>query len=393
MKNIPYDEMPFWMFTFDEMANSLIAQGKDIIKLALGVPELPIPNSVVDEYVSSLNDHNRMQEVHPTGLPQLKEVIAKLTPTVSPDHILIHNGTSPLHQLLYSIVAGQDDFILIPKPYYPLYLMSAYLSGAKSNCYDIDLETGRIDRESLTRRIQEVHPSLIVINSPGNPLGNVLPEEDLRFVLETAEEDTFVLFDEVYSELFFESSVFSARKLLNEFDNIIIANGFSKSKRMYTLRIGYVIVPEKLLSITSIAMRYTALTVNPAVQYAAICALEDRSVTTELISIYRERRNCINDILSPLVPMELFPKAGMYATLKCDSIMKILGFRSSELLAKDILRKAGVAVAPGVDFGLPTSLRISFSNSRFEKAVERLYDYFSSVLKTEISSLDVREKK
>ena len=376
-----YYDLPFHMFEIDQRADQYISNGRDVIKLAIGIPEFPVPEHVIRAYQQALQDQKLMHRVCPTGLPELKQAIANQIRGVREDDILIHNGTSAIHQLLYAIISRENNRILIPRPWYPLYMMSAYLAKADVINYNVSLETGVFDKNALVEKIEESCPSLVVINSPGNPLGNIIPFDDIAYILNRFEsENLYVLIDEVYCRLSRESSSQSFKNEFQNFNNLIVTDSFSKAKSMYTLRIGYGLIPRRLQAEVAIAMRHTSLTVNPAVQVAAISAVNEVEPTRTMEQTYRGRCQSLVKKLENIIPIYGNPTGGMYAFINCSEILRKLNMDSSIELCLLILESIDVAVTPGEDFGIKNGIRISFANSRFGEAVERLARFFSDIL-------------
>ena len=118
------------MFVLDELADELLEQGKDVLKLTIGVPELPTPKPVLDRIVGALTDPDHVRRVYPEGLPELRKAIvdhynAKYQADTSINHVIVNTGTSPIFRNIFQLVSGQGREILLPRPYYALYVGSA----------------------------------------------------------------------------------------------------------------------------------------------------------------------------------------------------------------------------------------------------------------------------
>ena len=136
---------------------------------------------------------------------------------------------------------------MIPRPYYALYLYCATLAGAKVEFYDIDIVTKRIDMDSFRRNFSPERTSLVVINSPGNPLGNIVTLDEMREIYEIVDRQAYVLNDEIYNNTQFYQEFRTPLEALPEHKDItIVTNSFSKGYRMYTKRVGFAILPEEL---------------------------------------------------------------------------------------------------------------------------------------------------
>ena len=207
-----YDFMPadleFQMFVLDEHADKLLDEGKDILKLTIGAPELPTPQAVLDRIVGVLGDPNFVRRVYPEGLPELREAIAayyntKYRAEVSKDNLIVSTGTSPIFRNLIQLISGQGREILLPRPYYALYLYCATLAKATIKFYDIDPVSMRVDMDSFRDNFSPERTSLVVVNSPGNPLGNIVNPDELRQIYEIGDRQAYILNDEIYNNCMF----------------------------------------------------------------------------------------------------------------------------------------------------------------------------------------------
>ncbi len=377
-------DLEFQMFVLDELADELIEQGADVLKLTIGVPELPMPNAVRDQIVEKLHEPDFVRRVYPEGLPELREAIASFYrcrdgADISADNVIVNTGTSPIFRNLFQLLSGPDLEIMIPRPYYALYLYCATLAGATVKFYDIDPDSIRVDMDSFRRNFSPERTSLVVVNSPGNPIGNVVSAEELRQIYEIVDRQAYVLNDEIYSNTMFYEGFPSPLELLPEYrDTTIVTNSFSKGFRMYTKRVGFALLPDELQAPLRVIQQHTLLCTDPCYQYGMITALEDEESPAELTRVYRARAEYTTNRLSGTGCEPVAAEGGFYALLRCEQWNAAHGFASSKELARDILERVHVAVVPGTDFGVPHDLRLAFCNDRYDEGIDRLRDYFSS---------------
>ncbi len=377
-------DLEFQMFVLDELADESIARGGDVIKLTIGVSELPMPQVVLDRIVDKLHDPDFVRRVYPEGLPELREAIAEFYNrrhhvNVSADHVIVNTGSSPIFRNIFQLLSGPGLEIMIPRPYYALYLYCAQLAGAKVTFYDIDIDTKRVDMESFRRNFSPERTSLVVINSPGNPLGNIVTPDEMREMYEIVDRQAYVLNDEIYNNTMFYDEFHSPLALLPEYQDLtIITNSFSKGYRMYTKRIGFALLPEELQVNLRVIQQHTLLCTDPCYQYGMIAALEDEESPEELSRIYRSRAEYTTERLTGTGCEPIAAEGGFYAILRCEEWNAARGFASSKELARDILERVQVAVVPGTDFGVPQDLRLAFCNDRYDEGIDRLREYFSS---------------
>ena len=379
-------DLEFQMFVLDEYADKLLDEGKDVLKLTIGVPELPTPQAVLDRIVEALGDPNFVRRVYPEGLPELREAISayyntKYRAESSKDNVIVCTGTSPIFRNLFQLISGQGREILLPRPYYALYVYCATLANATIKFYDIDPASMRVDMDSFRKNFSPDQTSLVVINSPGNPLGNIVKPDELRQIYDIVDRQAYILNDEIYNNCLFYEDFRSPLELLPEHNDItIVTNSFSKAFRMYTKRVGFAILPLELQANLRVMQQHTLLCTDPCYQYGMIAALDDEESPAELAEDYKARAEYTTLQLRNTGCEPIAAEGGFYAVLRCADWNQSHGFASSKELAHDILNKAHVAVVPGTDFGIPQDLRLAFCNYRYDEGIDRLRSYFSSEL-------------
>lgn len=380
---IDFNGMEFLMFVLDELADKLEVEGRDVIKLTLGKAQETLHPDIVNAHIEAIKDTAKRNLVYPEGLPELRAKIANWYTSmgnhVDKKNILVNTGTSPFFKDLFRLMIDEGDEILIPGPYYSVYYVCGLLAKAKIKYYSVDPKTLKIDMDSLRKNYDSKHTKFIVLCSPGNPYGNVVSENEYKEVLNIVSDRTYILSDEIYRNTGFYAKVPSILDIAENRDNIIISNSFSKGFRMYTARVGFCILPDKLLEPFRVLLQHTLLTTNPTEQYAAVEALNHLEEVKNLTDIYRQRSEYIIEKLSGIKDVTVInAQGGFYTVIDATKFIERHGIKGSFELAKEILDQTGVAVVPGSDFGLPNGLRISFTHLRFNEGIDRLYKYFSS---------------
>jgi len=253
------------------------------------------------------------------------------------------------------------------------------LANATVKFYDIDMETKRVDMDSFRRNFSPERTSLVVVNSPGNPIGNVVQPDELREIYQIVDRQAYILNDEIYNNCVFHQQFQSPLELLPEYNDVtIVTNSFSKGFRMYTKRVGFAILPKELQVNLRVMQQHTLLCTDPCYQYGMIAALEDEESPAELAAVYKSRGKYTTEQLSDTGCNPVDAEGGFYAVLQCVDWNREHGFASSKELARDILNRVHVAVVPGTDFGIPQDLRLAFCNDRYNEGIDRLRGYFSS---------------
>ncbi|HTS95383.1 MAG TPA: aminotransferase class I/II-fold pyridoxal phosphate-dependent enzyme [Streptosporangiaceae bacterium] len=369
----------FGMFAMEELAEQLERKYDDVVRLTLGKSELPVHPDITEAMVAALRDPKRSSLVYPLGLPELREAVADYEGQaygrhVDPDHVVISAGTSTLFRNLCCLLAHDGGEVLLPRPYYPLYLYSAALAGASVSFYDVDLITGCIDFASLRAALNGA-TRIVILNSPGNPLGNQLTMADLRQVDEAVDGRAVIISDELYRNIHFDEEPPSLGALSDPRSPAVVTNAFSKGFRMYARRVGYAVVPGEFTHPLATMQDHTLLTTDPVPQYGAIEALRHPDEVDALRTLYAGRRDYAVKRLGEVRSVRPIRAEGsFYLTVDVGSYLG--EHESDRSLAEAILTATHVATVPGSDFGLPGTLRLTYSASQFDDAIDRLARYF-----------------
>ncbi|MCX8129441.1 MAG: aminotransferase class I/II-fold pyridoxal phosphate-dependent enzyme [Clostridia bacterium] len=383
--NFSFADNRFLMFDMDELANEIEEnQKKEVIRLTLGKSEFQLHQDIIDEMKEATENFSKNSLVFPGGLPKLKKKLSEyylkqFGVNIDEKNFIIAPGSSSIFRNLFYLLCSEQDEVLIPRPYYSLYRFCALLVGARVRYYDIDLASCRVDMESFRSNFTD-KTKIVVINTPGNPLGNVLTDEELYEIDSIVNGKAVIINDEIYSNVYFDEANKSVMNLKDTKSVFITTNAFSKAYRMYTKRIGYCIVPDELVEPLTVIQHHTLLTTDPVVQYGAIKALEMQEEVNQIVKTYKDRRDYTVakfqgvDLVRPINSQGSF-----YITLDCSEFMKKHSYNTSFDLAKKILDDKLVATVPGSDFGLPETLRLSYSSKRYKEGIDLLVEFFSYV--------------
>lgn len=380
--NIDFEENRFLMFEIDQVANDYEDKGIDVIRMTLGKSELPLKKEIIEAMQDAIADFSKSALVYPSGLPQLRTKLAeyysnKYSVNIDSKNVIVSYGTSSIFRNVFQLLLNEGDEVLLPYPYYSLYHFSALLVKAKIKYYKIDPETMNLDKQSFLDNFSD-KTKLIVLNSPGNPLGNILTREELELIDHTVNGQAVIISDEIYSNICFEEGFTSCLQLENPHSKFILTNAFSKGYRMYSRRVGYCIVPDEFITPLTVMQHHTLLTTDPVAQFGACKALEYESEIEQLRNIYMERRNYTIERFEQVPLIRAIPaKGSFYFTLDCKDYMKAKGISTSKDLALDIIHNTKVATVPGSDFLLPETLRLSYSTTRYKEGIDRLVEYFN----------------
>ena len=357
-----------------EKAHELERQGLDVIHLEVGEPDFDTPVCVKTAACSAL-DEGQTHYTHSLGLLELREAICQhyldaYRVHVEPDQILVTSGTSPAMLLLFAVLLNRGDQVILSDPHYACYPNFIRFLEAQVVTVPVYEEDGFQYRPEAIRKKISNRTKAIFINSPSNPTGNLLSAERMRKI---AEMKPWIVSDEIYHGLVYEGKEHS---ILEFTDQAFVLNGFSKLYAMTGLRLGYVIVPRSFLRPMQKLHQNFFISANSMVQRAGIAALtEAADDVVRMKKTYNQRRRFMIDRLRQLgFGITVEPTGAFYVFANA----KHLSSNSYEL-AFDILEKARVGVAPGIDFGDNGEgyLRFSYANSmeNIEEGMRRLEDY------------------
>jgi len=365
-------------------ANQLEAAGQEIIHLEIGQPDYPTFENVAQAGIDAIRaGHTRYTP--PVGIPSLREAIAKDSGRrrgirIAADEVVVSPGGKPnlFFPTLALVEAG--DEVIYPDPGFPTYEAMIGVAGGRPMAVPLLEENNfSFDLEAFDRLISE-RTKLIILNSPGNPTGGVIPRADLEHIARQAQKfNAWVMSDEIYARLVYEDAEFnSIASVPGMQERTIIVDSFSKTYSMTGWRLGYGIMPRELAAKVDLLLTHSVGSTAHFTQFAGLEAITGpQDQVKVMVADYQNRRDVIVDGLNA-IPGFLCqkPQGAFYAFPN----IKGTGMKSGEL-ADLILEKAGVALLPGSSFGRHGEgyLRLSYANSieNIRKGLERI----KSVLK------------
>jgi aspartate/methionine/tyrosine aminotransferase len=357
-----------------ERALELEQRGEHVIHLEIGEPDFDTPQCVKEACYEALCE-GKTHYTHSLGLLELREAIAEdFEKTygigVTPDRILVASGTSPAMLLLFSALLEAGDEVILPNPYYPCYPnIMKYVGGVPVFVDVLEEEGFQYIPEMISSKIGP-RTKGIFINSPSNPSGNVLSGERME---EIAQFSPLIISDEIYQGLVYEGK---AHSILEYTESAFVINGFSKLYAMTGWRLGYLIAPREFIRPMQRVQQNLFISPNSFVQLAAITALrEGEHDVRSMRETYDQRRKFMISRLRELgFGIMVEPTGAFYILANARRFSE-----DSYRFAFDMLEKAKVGVAPGIDFGTNAEgfLRFSYANSmeNIAEGLDRLEDY------------------
>ena len=373
-----------------QVASELKAQGHDLIDLSIGEPDFDTPE-FVKEFAREGLAKGLTKYTPSAGTQAFKESVCRFFERRFDTNFAIGavaatcGGKQGLFNAACTLLNPGDE-VLIPKPYWVTFPEIATFCGANS----IFIETSESDfvlaadqvRDSITDRTK-----LLILNSPNNPTGRVIPPEEMLRIVETcAERGVYVLTDECY--LFFAyppAEVFTSASLPKELrEYVCVAGSFSKTFAMTGWRIGFTIANETWTKAMVKLQSHSATHPTSFVQYACAKGFEQYDQTTEAVKAmtaeYERRKNWLIPALNEIEGFKCaMPEGAFYAFV---DVGDLVGgeFASSGEVADHLLREGHIVVTDGEPFGADGHIRISYATSmnNLQKAVSTMKELFGS---------------
>jgi len=359
-------------------ARALERQGRSIIHLEIGEPDFDTPSNVVEAAVDAL--HKGWTHYGPSaGLPDLRQTIADYVGRtrgvkVSPDEVVVVPGGKPI--IFFSILSliDEGDEVIYPNPGFPIYeSMIDYVGGKAVSIQLREERDFSLDVNELAALITG-RTKLIILNSPQNPTGGVMPREDVEQVARViGDRNLLVLSDEIYSRLLFEGEHFSIMSVPEMRERTILLDGFSKTYAMTGWRMGYGVMRTDLAAQMTRLMTNSNSCTASFTQVAGIEALRgDQSSVDRMCTEFKRRRDVFVGGLNKIKGFSCRMPHGAFYVFP--NITKT-GWKSKPL-ADALLEQAGVAALSGTAFGAfgEGYLRFSVANSleNLRQALERI---------------------
>ncbi|MBV9670706.1 MAG: pyridoxal phosphate-dependent aminotransferase [Acidobacteriales bacterium] len=371
-------------FEFLARARALEAKGKHVVHLEIGEPDFDTPKHINEAAIQAIRDG--WTHYSPSaGLPELRQAVAAELGRshgveVDPAEVVVVPGGKPTVFYAIMALAAEGDEVIYPNPGYPAYESVIGFSGAKAVPIQLREEMDfRFDVRELEAAIND-RTRLIILNSPQNPTGGVLTQQDIDDIADAiGDRDIMVLSDEIYGKLIFDGgrhvSPFNHPALK---ERTIYMDAFSKAFAMTGWRLGYLVCRRDLAAEMARLVTNTVSCSASFSQIAGAVALNSDQSSIEVMRKEFERRrdyfvNALNQVPGFKCRM---PKGAFYA------FPNIVGTGIAErALADRLLEEAGIACLPGTSFGMYGAghLRFSMANSmaNLELAIARLHEFMA----------------
>ena len=367
-------------------ATRMAQQGRSIINLGIGQPDFPTPPNIVEAAVKALRDgHHGYTPAN--GILPLREAVAadmklRRGVEVNPDHVVVVPGGKVTMFMAIAMFGEPGAEIMYPDPGFPIYRSLIQWTGAEA--VPIALHEDKGFAFSATEVLDRITPRtrLIIVNSPANPTGGIVPKAELdRLVAGLADHpQVAVMSDEIYARMCYDGVPHASLTVYPEIqDRLILLDGWSKTYAMTGWRLGWGVWPASLAEHATRLAINTHSCVNAATQWAGLEALKGPQDSVDrMVAAFDERRHVIVRELNAILGFRCVnPGGAFYAFPNIEGTGK-----SSRDLQDELLNEVGVAIISGTSFGIYGEgyIRFSYAASieQIQEACQRIRRYLGA---------------
>jgi len=376
---------PSLTLAIDSKAKAMKAEGIDVCGFGAGEPDMDTPEHIKAAAITALKN-GQTKYTPSSGIPELRKAISEKFSrdnglAYKPSQVIVSSGAK--HSCFNAIAAviNPGDEVIIPAPFWLSYPEMVRLAGGVPVLVQTKEENNWKITAAEFENAMTPCTKMIIINSPGNPTGSVYTREELRAISEVAaEEDIFILSDEIYEKLTYDGAAHvSIASLTPEaYDLTITVNGFSKAYAMTGWRLGYLGAPEPIAK--AIDSMQSHMTSNPCsfAQYGGLAALTgDQQGVSDMRDEFDVRRQYMFERISSFSGITAVRPLGAFYVL---ANISSFGLKSQNF-ADRLLSKANVAVVPGIAFGDDRTVRLSYATSLdvIKTGLDRLEEFCKSL--------------
>jgi aspartate/methionine/tyrosine aminotransferase len=348
-------------------AQAVESTGRQVIHLEIGQPDVPTFTNISRAGIQGILD-GYTRYTPPAGIPALRKAIAEDAGrrrgiSFNAAQVIIGPGAKPALFFPTLAVVRPGDEVIYPDPGFPTYAAMIEVAGGVPVPVPLrEEEDFSFDLAAFDRLVNE-RTRMIILNSPSNPTGGVMPVAALEVIAEVARRrNIWVLSDEIYSRLIYETPAPSIASLPGMAERTIICDGFSKTYAMTGWRLGFGIMPDALAERVDLLITHSVGCTASFTQLAGLEAIKGPQEQVEaVVAEYRRRRDALVAGLNAIPGVHCrTPQGAFYVFPNVSSFNQ-----TSTWLAEYLLEEAGVAVLPGTAFGLYGEgyLRLCFANS------------------------------
>lgn len=365
-------------------ADKLRREGVDVVDFSAGEPDFITPRNICDAAIASINA-GYTKYTPAGGTAEAKNaIVARHKAEFGTDYkasecIVTVGGKHVLFNYTQALVNPGDE-VIIPVPYWVTYKDIVNYAGGKCVFVDTDEQEGF----RLTAAMVEKHitpkTKIVIINSPSNPSGAVLTNEEFEKIYHlTAKHGIYLITDECYSHFLYDGKPYSVASIPNSKSTVLIAGTVSKTYAMTGWRIGYGLAPEPIIGAMMKLQSHSTSNPTSIAQKAAIEALNgSQDSVPQMLAEYRKRRDFVVPRLRQIPGVTCsMPAGAFYAYPNFRGALDKAGIKTPLEFANRLLAEANVAVVPGEAFGTNDHVRISYATSmkELERGLDRIHKF------------------
>ncbi len=372
---------PSLTLAIEAKAKKLKAEGVDVISFSAGEPDFDTPQQVKQAAIDSLNK-GFTKYTPASGTIELRKAISEKLHrenqlSYAPEQVVVSCGAKHSIYNIIQVLIEEGDEVIIPGPFWLSYPEMVTLAAGKSVIVNTKLEDGYIPSLDAIRKAITKKTKLLILNSPSNPTGAVMPKELLKQIAELVKQNSFyVLSDEIYEKLIYDGGSHAS---IGAFDSEILertitVNGASKSFAMTGWRLGFAAAPKPIAEAAGSLQSHSTSNPTSFAQAGYLEALKSGEAdVAKMFTVFSKRRDMIFDLVKDIPGLKPFKPGGAFYLFIDISKTGIPSLKFSERL----LDEAKVAVVPGIAFGDDHAIRMSFATSEklIESGVSRIREW------------------
>ena len=374
-------------------ADRLRRQGVDVVDLGAGEPDFPTPEHVKDAAHAAL-DGNFTKYTPSAGVLELRDAVAQrygldYGVQIKPEEVIITAGGK---QALFNTAMAlfeQGDEVITHGPFWPSIVDQIKLADAKPVVVQTHREEGFVIRAGAIIDAITPRTKAIVVNSPCNPTGALIAEEEMAAIADAAAaRGLWVIADLTYERLIYDPVAHNLVKVLFDRmrDRTVICSAASKAYAMTGWRCGWAIGPKDMIGQCNVVQGHSTSNINSITQKAGIAALTGpQDGVTAMLNEYRKRRDAVHGWLTADPRFQCVkPGGAFYLFPYVADLLSPNGIRNTGELAEAMLKEVPVAVTPGEGFDAPGFFRLSYATSieRLKEGVTRMQSFVAGLEKS-----------
>ena len=369
-------------------ADRLRRSGVDVVDFGAGEPDFPTPENIKQAAVAAIAA-NFTKYTNAGGTPELREAICERhrqdfgTKYSANECLVTVGGKHAIFNLVQALVNPGDE-VIIPVPYWVTYKDVVNYAGGHCVFVETDERNGFEITAAMVERHITPKTKLVIINSPSNPSGAVLPNEEFRKILAlTSKREIFLMTDECYCHFVYEGKPYSVAAEPGAKETVVVAGSLSKTYAMTGWRIGFALAPSDIIGAMMKLQSHSTSNPTSIAQKAAIEAMRGpQDSVPEMLSEYRRRRDFVVARLREIPGVAIAtPKGAFYAYPNISTAFGSGRVKNSLEFSAALLEKAHVAVVPGEAFGTGGHVRISYATSmhELERGLDRIHKFIDEL--------------